>query len=78
MKDTHWSKRDLFKLSQKRKARKNLRKFVKEYKKENLPNVIQEMFVGLLEVLLIIVIGIGMFLLAFSLLIIVLGYIYEI
>jgi uncharacterized membrane protein len=63
---------------EKRKRRKNLRKLVEEYKKENVPSMAQEMFVGLLEVLLIIAIGIGMFLLAFSLLIIVLGYIYEI
>jgi fatty acid desaturase len=63
---------------EKRKRRKNLRKLVEEYKKENVPSMAQEMFVGLLEVLLIIAIGIGMFLLAFFLLIIVLGYIYEI
>jgi uncharacterized membrane protein len=74
MKDTHWSKRDLFKLLKKRK----IKKVVSKHKKENIPSMAQEMFVGLSEVLLIIAIGIGMFLLAFSLLIIVLEHIYEI
>jgi hypothetical protein len=61
---------------EKRKRRKNLRKLVEEYKKENAPSMAQEMFVGLSEVLFIIAITIGMFLLTFYLLIIVLENIY--
>jgi uncharacterized membrane protein len=63
---------------EKRRRRKNLRKLVEEYKKENVPSMAQEMFVGLLEVLFIVTITLGVFLLAFSILIIVLGYIYKI
>jgi hypothetical protein len=77
MKDTHWKRRDLFRIFEKRKQKNNLRKLVEEYNNDNVSSMAKEMLSGLLQLLLLLAVFGLITITTLSVLIIVLGYIYA-